>query len=192
MEPSKERLMVNMSKESRSVSICTDNVVVWPMPEDEEQEWDRKVSITSFLSPAINFARRLSLKITGYRGILSLSMVIFQYFQFQDLNQNCKRTRRTRKLTIEEYQLCETNEKPNNEDEVKKKAAEKLSNETLSWLWNTLYVKIESLASLLGIFAMNVESNEDSKQKGILNFLISNNLISLRFKLHSCNFLADS
>ena len=69
---SKASLSVAVRHEQRSVSICEDRSVMWPREEQEEagNQWDRKESTASFFNPAINFARRMSLKITGSRGIV--------------------------------------------------------------------------------------------------------------------------
>ena len=71
MTSNKASLNVGMRHEKRSVSICDDRVVMWPREEQEESGnyWDRKESTASFFNPAISFARRMSLKITGNRGI---------------------------------------------------------------------------------------------------------------------------
>ena len=66
-------LMVDVKQGQRSVSICEQGVVMWPMEEKETgskqaHDWDRKESTASFFNPAISFARRMSLKITGNRG----------------------------------------------------------------------------------------------------------------------------
>ena len=65
--------MVDVKQGQRSVSICEQGVVMWPMEEKETgskqaHDWDRKESTASFFNPAISFARRMSLKITGNRG----------------------------------------------------------------------------------------------------------------------------
>ena len=67
----KDNLSVAVRHEQRSVSICEDRVVMWPREEQEEtgNHWDRKESTASFFNPAISFARRMSLKITGNRGM---------------------------------------------------------------------------------------------------------------------------
>ena len=80
MTTSHDNLVVAVRQEQRSVSISEEReVVMWPMEgakiqRDRSFSWDtstvrdRKESTTSFLNPAINFARRMSLKITGNRG----------------------------------------------------------------------------------------------------------------------------
>ena len=72
MASNKDSLSVGVRHEQRSVSICEDRVVMWPSKEHEEtgNHLDRKESTASFFNPAINFARRMSLKITGNRGII--------------------------------------------------------------------------------------------------------------------------
>jgi hypothetical protein len=71
MTSNKASLSVAVRHEQRSVSICEDRVVMWPREEHEEtgNNRDRKESTASFFNPAISFARRMSLKITGNRGI---------------------------------------------------------------------------------------------------------------------------
>ena len=83
MRESKSTLMVDNKKEQRSVSICDEKVVMdhtgiyygdsghkkqKETPGKQKQDVDRKESTASFLNPAISFARRMSLKITGSRG----------------------------------------------------------------------------------------------------------------------------
>ena len=73
MTSSRDNLVVAVRQEQRSVSICEERVVMWPMEEEETGKkqalsCDRKASTTSFFNPAINFARRMSLRITGNRG----------------------------------------------------------------------------------------------------------------------------
>ena len=55
----------------------SDHAQFWPGEEEEEEEETeadrhsldkRKESSASFLNPAVNFARRMSMKITGNRG----------------------------------------------------------------------------------------------------------------------------
>ena len=57
-------------QEQVRVSVSQDREeVVWPvMDKEEDNVQNRKESTTSFLNPAINLARRLSMKITGQRG----------------------------------------------------------------------------------------------------------------------------
>ena len=79
MTSNKDNLAVAVRHEQRSVSICEDRVVMWPRGEQEEtgDHWDRKESIASFFNPAISFARRMSLKITGNRGIAGSKITVF-------------------------------------------------------------------------------------------------------------------
>ena len=56
MEP--VRVSISLGKE----------VVVMPINNEEVKVQSRKESNTSFLNPAINLARRLSMRITGQRG----------------------------------------------------------------------------------------------------------------------------
>ena len=60
--------MKMLQQELVTVSISEEKeVAIMPM-EKEVSVPDRKESTTSFLNPAINLARRLSMKITGQRG----------------------------------------------------------------------------------------------------------------------------
>ena len=54
-------------------------VVILPRDNEEVTVMNRKESNTSFLNPAINLARRLSMKITGQRGrkMIGLCAVIW-------------------------------------------------------------------------------------------------------------------
>ena len=55
-----------------TVSISEEKeVTIMPMEKDVRVP-DRKESNTSFLNPAINLARRLSMKITGQRGKMTM------------------------------------------------------------------------------------------------------------------------
>jgi hypothetical protein len=55
-----------------TVSISEEKeVTIMPMEKDVSVP-DRKESNTSFLNPAINLARRLSMKITGQRGEMTM------------------------------------------------------------------------------------------------------------------------
>ena len=57
-----------LQQELVTVSISEEKeVAIMPMEKDISVP-DRKESNTSFLNPAINLARRLSMKITGQRG----------------------------------------------------------------------------------------------------------------------------
>ena len=58
-----EVVTVSISKEKE--------VTIMPMEKDVSLS-DRKESNTSFLNPAINLARRLSMKITGQRGKMTM------------------------------------------------------------------------------------------------------------------------
>ena len=79
MTMSKASLSVAVRHEQRSVSICEDRVVMWPREQQEEtgNNWDRKESTASFFNPAISFARRMSLKITGNRGMVGSKITVF-------------------------------------------------------------------------------------------------------------------
>ena len=61
-----------MQQEVVTVSISEEKkVAIVPMEKDVSLP-DRKESNTSFLNPAINLARRLSMKITGQRGKMTM------------------------------------------------------------------------------------------------------------------------
>ena len=58
-----------MEREQVKVSICMEKkVVIMSINHEELKAQSRKESNTSFLNPAINLARRLSMRITGQRG----------------------------------------------------------------------------------------------------------------------------
>ena len=61
-----------LQQEVVTVSISEEKeVTIMPMEKDVRVA-DRKESNTSFLNPAINLARRLSMKITGQRGEMTM------------------------------------------------------------------------------------------------------------------------
>ena len=66
MITNKNTLVVETKKEQRSVSICEEKMVI--EHSKTRLDVDRKESSASFLNPALSFARRMSLKITGSRG----------------------------------------------------------------------------------------------------------------------------
>ena len=66
MITNKNTLVVETKKEQRSVSICEEKMVM--EHSKTRLDVDRKESSASFLNPALSFARRMSLKITGSRG----------------------------------------------------------------------------------------------------------------------------
>ena len=58
-----------MQKEQMRVSISLEKeLVVMPVNNEEVKVQGRKESNTSFFNPAINLARRISMRITGQRG----------------------------------------------------------------------------------------------------------------------------
>ena len=60
-----------MQREQVRVSISLEKgLVVVPIYNEEVKVQGRKESNTSFLNPAINLARRLSMRITGQRGMI--------------------------------------------------------------------------------------------------------------------------
>ena len=67
-------------KEQRSVSICEERMVIEHTK--ARLDVDRKESSASFLNPALSFARRMSLKITGSRGeSRDINIKLHQFFQ---------------------------------------------------------------------------------------------------------------
>ena len=91
---SSDNLLMAARPDQRSVSISDERAeVMWEQDRDEggtnngrSLSWDtvtieeRKESTTSFLNPALNFARRMSLRITGNRGKMChiMSMVLHE------------------------------------------------------------------------------------------------------------------